>query len=119
MLLILAPIRELEPANPKIEIQAVRQYTRNQVNHWQWQCLDELWERESSWQTRKKPWLATNSRSGAYGIPQSLPARKMQSKGRDYRVNPYTQVNWGLSYISERYGSPCAALEHHDRKGWY
>ena len=119
MLLILVPIKELEPANQKIEIQAVRQYARSHVNHEQWLCLDELWQRESSWQSKKKPWLAENPSSGAFGIPQSLPARKMASKGRDYRVNPYTQVDWGLSYITERFGSPCAALKHHDKKGWY
>jgi hypothetical protein len=119
MLLILAPIRELEPANQKIEISAVRQYTQSQLDNQQWLCLDELWQRESSWQTKKRPWLAQNSRSGAYGIPQSLPATKMQTKGKDYRVNPYTQVDWGLSYISERYQTPCEALKHHDRKGWY
>jgi hypothetical protein len=43
----------------------------------------------------------------------------MATKGWDYRVNPYTQVEWGLSYITERFGSPCAALRHHDKKGWY
>lgn len=119
MLLILAPIRELEPANRNIEITAVREYARDKVAPAQWLCLDELWQRESSWQTKKRPWLAVNRSSGAYGIPQSLPASKMASKGKNYRVNPYTQVDWGLSYISERYGLPCNALNHHNKKGWY
>ena len=36
---------------------------------------------------------------GAYGIPQSLPGRKMASHGKDWRTNPETQIRWGLSYI--------------------
>jgi hypothetical protein len=43
----------------------------------------------------------------------------MASAGKDYRFNPKTQVNWGLNYINERYGSACKALDHHNKKGWY
>ncbi len=44
-------------------------------NNWgrdQYSCLVALWERESNWR-----WNALNKSSGAYGIPQSLPGRKM------------------------------------------
>jgi hypothetical protein len=119
MLLILAPIKESEPANRKIEITAVREYAKSQVPTWQWFCLDQLWDKESSWKNKKKPWLAVNRSSGAYGIPQSLPARKMKEIASDYRFNPYTQVDWGLKYINERYGDPCVAWEAHKQKGWY
>ena len=30
-----------------------------------------------------------------------------------------TQINWGLSYISGRYGSPSSAWNHSQSKGWY
>jgi len=52
---------------------------------------------------------AGNPSSGAYGIPQSLPASKMASAGSDYRTNPATQIKWGLSYIQGRYQNPCNA----------
>jgi hypothetical protein len=80
----------------------------------QYSCLVKLWERESNWR-----WNATNKSSGAYGIPQSLPASKMASAGPDWRTNPATQIEWGLGYIKGRYGNPCAALAHSDRRGWY
>lgn len=80
----------------------------------QWSCLDELWTRESHWQVR-----ATNGRSGAYGIPQALPAWKMAAMGSDWRTNPLTQIEWGLSYIGRAYGSPCNALDHSNRYGYY
>lgn len=80
----------------------------------QYSCLVKLWERESNWR-----WNALNRSSGAYGIPQSLPASKMASAGADWRTNPETQVKWGLGYIEGRYGSPCSALAHSDRRGWY
>lgn len=71
----------------------------------EWGCLDTLWTGESGWNH-----LAMNPTSGAYGIPQALPATKMATYGSDYLTNPVTQIRWGLDYISSRYGSPCAAL---------
>ncbi len=63
----------------------------------QFSCLNSLWTKESSWD-----YTATNAGSGAYGIPQSLPASKMASVGADYRTNPVTQITWGLQYINRR-----------------
>lgn len=77
-------------------------------------CLDRLWTRESSWNHR-----ARNPSSGAYGIPQALPAAKMASAGPDWRTSAVTQIRWGLSYIRGRYGSPCAAWGHTVATGWY
>ncbi|MBP2411267.1 hypothetical protein JOF48_000066 [Arthrobacter stackebrandtii] len=80
----------------------------------QFQCLDRLWERESGWRTN-----ATNPYSGAYGIAQAYPASQYVSAGSDWLSNYRTQVNWGLSYIGGRYGSPCAAWDHSETVGWY
>ena len=97
----------------------VREFAEAQVKPDEWICLDELWQRESSWQTRQRPQLIANRSSGAYGIPQALPAKKMASAGHDWQFNPKTQVIWGLNYIKERYGNACNALKFHDLKGWY
>ncbi|HEU0192632.1 MAG TPA: hypothetical protein VH912_21180 [Streptosporangiaceae bacterium] len=70
----------------------------------QWQCLDQLWQHESGWNHR-----ALNQSSGAYGITQALPPGKMAAFGADWRTNPVPQIRWGLSYIGQRYGSPCGA----------
>lgn len=80
----------------------------------QFTCLNKLWNRESMWR-----WNATNPSSGAYGIPQSLPASKMASAGADWRTNPVTQIKWGLNYIADRYGTPCKAWAHSEATGWY
>lgn len=82
-------------------------------------CVDELLHRESSWRYIKRPHRAVNRSSGAYGIPQALPAHKMAEMGHDYRTNPITQIKWFFEYTEKRYGDACAALRHHDRKGWY
>lgn len=96
-----------------------REYARLQLSETQWKCLDELWQRESSWQTKRNPHLIANRSSRAYGIPQALPGKKMSEAGKDWRTNPITQVKWGLKYIQERYGNACAALRHHNAKNWY
>ena len=70
----------------------------------QYNCLVNLWTGESGWR-----WSAENPSSGAYGIPQSLPASKMAQFGADYRTNPLTQIKWGLWYIKMSYGNPCNA----------
>jgi len=80
----------------------------------QFSCLDSLWVSESNWNVS-----ATNSSSGAYGIPQSLPAEKMASAGPDWRTNPATQIEWGLTYIQSSYGSPCSAWYFKQGNNWY
>jgi hypothetical protein len=80
----------------------------------QFSCLEALWTRESGWNYR-----AMNPSSGAYGIAQALPAGKMASAGSDWRTNPATQINWGLGYIADRYGTPCGAWAHSESVGWY
>ena len=70
----------------------------------QWSCLDQLWMGESGWR-----YTAENPSSGAYGIPQSLPASKMGTVDDDWRTNPVTQIRWGLQYIKASYGTPCSA----------
>ena len=77
-------------------------------------CLTTLWNRESGWRVN-----AHNRSSGAHGIPQSLPGSKMAKFGKDWKTNPQVQIKWGLSYIKSRYKTPCGALSHSNRLGWY
>lgn len=81
----------------------------------QWPALQELWTRESGWDEG-----ATNPSSGAYGIPQSLPASKMGPAAQGTGpAAAKAQIAWGLQYIKERYGSPSAALDFHDANNGY
>ncbi|MPZ61739.1 MAG: transglycosylase SLT domain-containing protein [Propionibacteriales bacterium] len=80
---------------------------------YEYECLDLLYISESNWDP-----YATNPYSGAYGIPQSLPPEKMASAGADWRTNPATQIEWGLDYIAESYGTPCAAWEFKEANNW-
>ena len=88
--------------------------TQAGLSQQQWVCLDSLWYQESKFQAN-----ARNYRSGAFGIPQALPASRMASAGADWRTNPATQVKWGLSYIKIRYGTACNAWAHWKRDRWY
>jgi len=84
----------------------------------QWDALYRLWMRESGWSN-----TAMNPSSGAYGIAQALghgptnqypagPANPPQS-------DPRAQIEWGLNYIAQKYGTPAKAWAHERRFGWY
>jgi hypothetical protein len=93
-----------------------RQILKNKFGYGssQFDCFDNIIMRESMWRVD-----ATNPSSGAYGIPQALPGSKMASEGSDWRTNPATQIIWGVKYMEDRYGSPCAAWSFKAAKGWY
>jgi len=80
----------------------------------QFTCLNRLWTKESHWNYR-----ARNKKSGAHGIPQALPAIKMEVVSSDWRTNPVTQIRWGLRYIEARYDSPCKAWAKFKRSRYY
>ena len=104
---------ELSPASAKAVAKSLMSnYGWN--NSTQYTCLVDLWNRESGWR-----WNADNPSSGAYGIPQALPANKMATVSSDWRTNATTQIKWGLKYISGKYGTPCSAWSHEEKVGWY
>jgi hypothetical protein len=79
-------------------------------------ALVNLWRGESDWRT-----TARNPGSGAYGIPQALPASKMGTIAADWRTNPATQIRWGLRYIRAEYGTPAQAWSKWQARSphWY
>ncbi|MGW0827464.1 aggregation-promoting factor C-terminal-like domain-containing protein [Streptomyces sp. NPDC002845] len=85
-------------------IAEVQEMARQMVPADQWTCFSEIVQRESSWN-----YTAANPASEAYGLVQSNPGSKMASVAPDWRTNPATQIQWGLNYMNERYGSPCDA----------
>ena len=94
-------------------------YALSQFEQFGWadselQPLINLWNRESGWNPSSH-----NRSSGAHGIPQALPGRKMASEGSDWVTNGRTQIRWGLKYIRGRYGSPSRAWAHFQSRGWY
>ncbi|WP_369212701.1 peptidoglycan DD-metalloendopeptidase family protein [Streptomyces flavofungini] len=102
---------------------AAQRYAKSILHRYGWGLsqfgpLKKLWNGESGWR-----WNALNKSSGAYGIPQALPASKMRSAGADWRTNYKTQVRWGLGYIKGRpdYGSPAAAWSKWQSRSphWY
>ncbi|MEU7277463.1 transglycosylase SLT domain-containing protein [Streptomyces sp. NPDC045431] len=80
----------------------------------QYQCFSKIVEHESGWNPS-----ATNASSGAYGLVQALPGSKMASAGADWKTNPATQIEWGLDYMNDRYGSPCGAWNFWQANHWY
>lgn len=77
-------------------------------------AIDYIVNHESSWNPQ-----AVNPGSGAYGLPQSLPASKLASAGSDWRTNPITQLKWMRNYVNERYGGANGALNFWRANHWY
>lgn len=86
------------------------------------QPLIDLWNRESGWDpTAYFPSTHTTNpdNNHAFGIPQALPADKMAAAGADWRTNGFTQIRWGLSYISQVYHNPAGAWANELAVGSY
>lgn len=79
-----------------------------------WDDWVSLWNQESGWNNK-----AENPTSGAYGIPQALPASKMGAAANPPESSPQAQIEWGISYIQETYGSPVMAWAHEQANNWY
>jgi len=68
-------------------------------------CLIDLYTAESR--------LNPKARNGShYGIPQGR-SKYLAT------VDGTKQIDWGIKYINNRYGSMCKALEHYKIKGWH
>jgi hypothetical protein len=79
----------------------------------QFGCLEKLWGKESGWNPN-----AQNPSSTAYGIPQFLDST-WAGTGIAKTSDGYRQIDAGLIYIDNRYGSPCGAWSHSQSTGWY
>lgn len=82
----------------------------------EWNMLDELIQRESSWNPQ-----AQNPTSTAWGLGQFLdmhwgPGGYLPN-GRNSTNSE--QISGILRYIKDRYGRPSAAIAHHNRMNWY
>jgi len=84
-----------------------KQYILIQLNDFtEAYCLVELYSKENSkWDPK--------ARNGSHiGIPQGR-SKYLAT------VNGVKQIDWGIKYINNRYGSMCKALDHFNRKGWH
>ena len=79
----------------------------------QFSCLEALWGKESGWNPN-----AQNPTSSAYGRPQFLDST-WAGTGIGKTSDGYRQIDAGLIYINNRYGSPCGAWSHSQSTGWY
>lgn len=118
-------IRAMAPRNYKaffVSADYAKWYTKLHIEHqysWnkkQFSCLDKIWQAESSWR------IAASGAGGLYlGIPQMNRTAVVNSSPSvaAYRSSPELQVQIGSKYVKYRYGTPCKALTHKQKKGWY
>jgi hypothetical protein len=98
--------KDYSVAYSQYKTQHYKQYTFIELNDLdEYYCIEQLWHKESRWSPTAK-----NAKSSAYGIPQILNMKE---------PNPFKQIDKGLRYIEHRHGTPCKALQFHNRKGYY
>jgi hypothetical protein len=83
------------------EVQLIKQTK----DYREYKCVKDLIYKESS----NNPRAHTGSH---YGLPQGR-TRYLAT------ASPTAQITWMMKYIRARYDDGCAALRHHNTKGWY
>lgn len=96
-----------------------RNYVISRLGAKGYDCINVVWTHESGWNPRMAYPAGGNPATAAYGIPQAHPGSKMARFGSDWRYSPLTQVKWGIWYVTDRYGSACAAYDFWQANGWY
>lgn len=105
------------PTNPIVEVdwsvEDSKAYAQDILYDWQykqWLCLNKLWTKESNWRPNAYNKVKVMGKN-AGGIPQLL--------GLDPKTPPPIQIDRGLSYIYNRYYTPCEAWKFFTKKGYY
>jgi hypothetical protein len=100
---------------PEVEwtVDDSKSYAQDKLYEWQhkqWECLNKLWIKESNWRPNAYNRVKVMGKN-AGGIPQLL--------GLDPKTPAPLQIDRGLSYIYNRYHTPCKAWEFFTKKGYY
>ena len=116
-LAVTMPTRHEAPVASTYSKEKVKAYAQRKLNKsdLQFECFDLLITQESDWN-----WTSVNHATKAYGLAQALPAIKYATQGADWKANPYTQVDWALKYLKNRYkNDACRAVRHEMIQGWW
>lgn len=107
--LLVSPLKTVDSAiatSPKLKTIDYQIYSLKKLRDLkEFNCLLKLYSKESNWNPK-----AVNG--SHYGIPQG---NSKWLKGQD----PFIQIDWGIKYINNRYGSTCIAYKHWSRYGWH
>jgi hypothetical protein len=96
--LLLLQMNSVEKSWSKTPVDYYKLYAHSLVIDFkEFQCLEKLWTKESNWNP-----ASHNKSGGAYGIPQ-MKNKKLKN------MDAFTQIQWGLRYVKDRYQTPCNA----------
>ena len=99
-------VKDYSVANDNYKPTHYKQYILIKLNDFtEAYCLIDLYTAESRFNPK--------ARNGShYGIPQGKSVYLSKISG-------IKQIDWGIKYNINRYGSMCKALEHYKIKGWH
>jgi hypothetical protein len=118
-LFIVLAIKFATPTNNPVKgevewtVEDSKAYAQDKLIEWQhkeWSCLNKLWTKESNWRPNAYNKIKVMGKN-AGGIPQIL--------GLDPKTPAPKQIDRGLSYIYNRYHTPCEAWKFFTKNGYY
>lgn len=88
------------------EIDHLKLYAHSRIINWkEFQCFNKIITQESRW--------SIHAHNGSHwGLGQ------MRNE-RYKRLDGYSQIDWSLRYIADRYHTPCKALQFMKRNGYH
>ena len=97
-------IHEANAANYSVD--HLKLYAHSRIlNYKQFQCFNQIITKESRWS-----YTARNGSHWGLG----------QMKSKHYGLlDPYSQIDATIKYITKRYQTPCNAMDHHKRMNWF
>ena len=105
---LFSPAYAVAPIHAHIQIKQTPQaYAKAHLPLHEYKCIKTLYYYESRWNYK-----SYNKSSGAAGIPQGKSVWLRSA-------TPIEQIKWGLSYIENRYKTPCSALNHFRKFNWH
>ena len=98
------------PGASAVDIKTIQHYAGQQLTPLEFSAALVLWTKESNWRPNAYNKVKVMGKN-AGGIPQLL--------GLDPKTPAPKQIDRGLSYIYNRYHTPCQAWKFFSKKGYY
>ena len=119
LLLFFCPVRVSYSAPEPLPKPTLKEYAEQRVLEEfgsGWPEFERIIAKESRWEVFGAHY-PVSKKSSAWGLCGTLV--KTHKVAPDFKVNPYTQVDWCIEYVKKRHKNPQQALKFHLTHNWF